>query len=90
NLGYDAKKISQQVKTELISRNRVGEDNELVPFVGMEGEMRINKIKILNHKWIIADFTDGSTWGEIFITYTVNENGGLIFETREALLYPKN
>ena len=63
--GIDAKELSQKVEDAIISRNRAEEDNELVPFAGMEGVMRINKVKILNHKWIIADFTDGTYWGEL-------------------------
>ena len=31
-----------------------------------------NKIKVLNHKWVIADFSDGTDWGEILIEYSIN------------------
>lgn len=90
NLGYDAEEIAQRVKDEIISENKASEDNKLVPYEGMEGQMRINKIKILNHKWIIADFTDGSYWGEVFITYSLDENGDLILNSENSFLYPKS
>lgn len=88
--GYDPSEIARQVEDQIISRNSASEDNDLVPFEGMEGFMRINKIKILNHKWIIASFTDGTFWGEVFITYDVDEDRNLHLETKESLLYPKN
>lgn len=50
----------------------------------------INKIKILNHRWIIADFNNGDIWGEAIIKYFLNENGAVSFETEESLIYPKN
>lgn len=88
--GYDAAQVARQVEDQIISRNRASEDNELVPFAGMEGKMRINQIKILNHKWIIANFTDGTYWGEVFITYEIDENNQLSLETEKSLLYPRD
>lgn len=86
--GYDAVQVAQQIEDQIISRNRASEDNELVPFEGMEGAMRINQIRILNHKWIIANFTDGTYWGEVFITYDIDDNNQLHLETEKSLLYP--
>lgn len=90
NRGYEPSEVAQLVEDQIISRNRASEDNELVPFEGMEGFMRINKIKILNHKWIIASFTDGTYWGEVFITYDIDENNNLRLETENSLLYPRS
>lgn len=88
--GYDAAQVAEIVEDEIIGRNRATEDNELVPYAGMEGKMRINQIKILNHKWIIANFTDGTYWGEVFITYEIDDNNNLILNTEKSLLYPRN
>ncbi len=88
--GIDAKELSQKVEDAIISRNRAEEDNELVPFAGMEGVMRINKVKILNHKWIIADFTDGTYWGELLISYDLDENNNLSLNTEKSFLYPRD
>jgi len=89
NSGIDSKKLAQAVEDEIIGRNKAEIDNDLVPFEGMEGVMRINKVKILNHKWIIADFTDGTYWGEILISYELDENKNLILNTEHSFLYPK-
>lgn len=90
NRGIDAKELAQKVEDAIISRNRAEEDNELVPFEGMEGVMRVNKVKILNHKWIIADFTDGTYWGELLISYDLDENNNLILNTEKSFLYPRD
>lgn len=88
--GIDPDVLSRLVEDELIGRNKANEDNDLVPYAGMDGVMRINKVKLLNHKWIIADFTDGTYWGELFILYDIDENNNLILNTEKAFLYPVN
>lgn len=90
NKGVATQDLSLKIEDAIISKNKAGEDNPLVPHAGMEGDMRINKIKVLNHKWIIADFTDGSYWGEIFLTYEVSENGEISFATEKSFLYPQS
>ncbi len=86
--GINAEELTRKIEDEIISRNKADVDNELVPFEGMEGVMRINKVKVLNHKWIIADFTDGKFWGELLISYEVDENKNLQLTTEKSFLYP--
>jgi hypothetical protein len=88
NLNINAQDLSHTIEDEIISRNRAGEDNDLVPFKGMEGVMRINKVKVLNHKWIIADFTDGTYWGEVLISYEIDKQNNLNFTNEKSFLYP--
>lgn len=89
-MGYDAKKLALTISDQIISQNKAGKDNPIIPFVGMEGNMSINKVRLLNHKWIIADFTDGVYWGELFIVYEVKEGGVVDFEVEKSFLYPKD
>ena len=90
NRGLDPSEVIEKVEAELINRNRADADNDLVPYEGMEGFFRINKVKLLNHKWILASFTDGKYWGDLFLTYEIEEDGSLSITTKEALLYPPN
>ncbi|SKB33982.1 hypothetical protein SAMN05660776_0539 [Salegentibacter holothuriorum] len=90
SMGVEAVKVSEAIENELMSQNKVDADNSYVPFAGMEGDMRINKIKILNHKWVIADFTDGKYWGEVFFTYEIDEKGKLDLTAEKSFLYPVN
>ena len=84
----DTKDLILKIEDAIISKNSADEDNPLVPLAGMEGIMRINKIKVLNHKWVIADFTDGTYWGEVFLSYEVAENGEINFFPEKSFLYP--
>lgn len=63
------------------------------PYIGMDkiGEQKfiINKIKILNHRWIIADYSDGVYWGEALIKYFINDDETVSFENFQTLLYQK-
>lgn len=63
------------------------------PYIGQDqigaNKFIINKVKILNHRWIIADFSDGDYWGEVLIKYFVNEDETVSFETFQSLLYQK-
>jgi len=88
NKGIDSEDIISKIEDAIISKNKVGEDNPIVPMDGMEGNMRINKIKVLNHKWIIADFTDGTYWGEVFLSYEVAEDENIKFFTEKSFIYP--
>ena len=63
------------------------------PFVGQDqigaNKFIINKVKILNHRWIIADFSDGEYWGEVLIKYFINEDKTVSFEVFQSVLYQK-
>lgn len=89
NRGFDAQAVIQKIEDELLKQNLPSQDNKLVPYEGMEGVMRINRIHVLNHKWILANFTDGTHWGELFLTFDLQDDGSLIIETQKAVLFPK-
>ncbi|EID74024.1 putative hydrolase [Imtechella halotolerans K1] len=79
----------QYIADQLIATNTSKGDNPLVPYVGMEGTMKINKIKVLNHKWIICDFSDGSHWGELLLGYEINPDKSITFTLKDHLLYTR-
>ena len=78
-----------RIKDKVYDSNAVKGDNPLVPFTGTGGKFLINKVKILNHKWLIADFSDGTYWGELWIQYAINGEG-IRLEVKDYLLYPIN
>ena len=88
--GFDPSEIIARVEDELISRNSAEADNNLIPYEGMAGHFRINKVKLLNHKWAIASFTDGTYWGDLFISYELDDDGNVDLATEKAVLYPTN
>lgn len=92
NKGYDVSKLIPFIKEELYKLNIYeGEEHPLVPYPSMtNGKMLINKVSLVNHKWILTDFTDGKHWGELFLTYEITDAGELKFKTVEYLIFPFN
>lgn len=78
---------SSYIADKLLETNEKKGDNPLIPYEGMEGDFKLNKIKILNHKWIVADFSDGKFWGEVLIKYELKDNLGVDFTLLDHLLY---
>ena len=63
------------------------------PFTGQDqlgaNKFIINKVKIINHRWIIADYSDGEFWGEVVLKYFINDDETVSFEVIQSLLYQK-
>ena len=81
-------KLIPYVKEELMDLNENPKGN---PYTGQdqigENKFIINKVKVLNHRWIIADFSDGEYWGEVLLKYFVNEDESISFEVIQSLIY---
>ncbi|MFC7357020.1 hypothetical protein ACFQO1_04930 [Jejudonia soesokkakensis] len=87
--GVEAIDVQNKVSNAILDKNAAPEGNSLVPYNGINGEMRINKIKFLNHRWVIADFTDGDYWGEMIFEYFINEDSSVDLTTLGSVLYTK-
>jgi lipopolysaccharide export LptBFGC system permease protein LptF len=81
---------SRYIADKLLETNEQKGTNPLIPYEGMENDFKINKIKILNHKWIIADFSDGKYWGELIINYALKDDLGVDFKLLDYLLYTRS
>jgi hypothetical protein len=81
---------SLYISDKLLETNESKGDNPLIPYEGMENDFKINKIKILNHKWILADFSDGKYWGEVLIKYELKDDLGVDFSLADHLLYTRS
>ena len=83
-------KLIPYVTEKLIDFNDNPKGN---PFTGQDqiGAQKfiINKAKVLNHRWIIADYNDGEYWGEVLLKYFVEEDESISFEIIQSLLYQK-
>lgn len=85
--GVAVQGLESRIEDALISLNSVN-GNPVIPFENATGVYKLNKIKILNHKWIIADFSNGSRWGEVLIQYDIDSAGEISFRNFESLIYP--
>ncbi len=87
--GFDVSELIPFIKDELYTLNEIKGEHPLIPYASSEGrKLIINNVKLLNHKWIITDFSDGEFWGELFLTYEIIENRELKFKLVESFLYP--
>jgi len=81
-------KLIPYVTNKLLDYNANPNGN---PYTGQDklgdNKFVINKVRILNHRWIIADFSDGEMWGEVLLKYFVNEDESISFEVNQSLLY---
>jgi hypothetical protein len=83
-------KLIPYVEEKLIEFNDDPNGNKYVGFDKIEGKkFIINHIKVLNHRWIIADFNNTDIWGEVILKYFINEDKSVDFETAESLIYAK-
>ena len=81
-------KLIPVIKEKLMDLNANPKGN---PYTGQDqigvNKFVINKVKVLNHRWIIADYSDGKMWGEVLLKYFVNEDESISFEVMQSLLY---
>ncbi|MCL6273514.1 hydrolase [Muricauda sp. 2012CJ35-5] len=78
------------IEDKLLETNEQKGNNPLVPYDGMESDFKINKIKVLNHKWLLADFSDGKYWGDLVIKYELQDDLSVDFTLLDHLLYTRS
>lgn len=88
SLGFEALEIETFVSDYIYDQNLKKGNNQLVPYEGINGDMKINKLKFLNHKWILADYTDGRYWGEMVLEYYVTKDREIELKQISSLMYP--
>jgi hypothetical protein len=88
SLGFESQAVETLVSETIYDMNLIKGGNPLVPLKGVNGEMRVNKLKFINHRWIQADFTDGTYWGEMLVEYFFDENKELQLTPLSSVLYP--
>ena len=84
----DPDEIAIRVRDGIYAKNIGEKGNPLIQYPVLDGKpFVINKVKVINNRWVIADFTNGKAWGEIFIKYFIEDNGDVTYETVETLLH---
>lgn len=88
--GYSVDELIPFIIDELYELNALkGDEHPLIPYASMTGgKMLVNSVRVLNHKWIIANFSDGKYWGELLLKYELTDDEQLKFNLAESFLYP--
>lgn len=85
----DIPAFAEKVKQALLAYNDDPAGNKYIDQVKMGSQkFIINKVKLLNHRWIIANYSNGELWGEVLLKYFVDEKGAISFEIMNSYLYP--
>ena len=82
----DVDSLVSYIRDELYEKNFNKDSDTFIPISNTKNKYLINKVKILNHKWIIADFSNGSRWGEMWIEYYFDKNK-VVFNVKDYFLY---
>lgn len=77
------------VRDQLMDTNAQAGSNPIVPFQGMAGDFKINRVQVINHKFILADFSDGTFWGDMLVRYAIDKEKKVSFEVIDQILYPQ-
>lgn len=78
---------SKTIKEALLETNKSGTNQNLIPYSKKGVKFLINKTHVINQKWLIADFSDGTNWGELFIEYSVNDKNEISFKLLDDFMY---
>jgi hypothetical protein len=85
----DIPAFSEKVTQALLAFNDAPEGNKYTDQVKMgEQKFIINSVKLLNHRWIIANYSNGQLWGEVVLKYFVDDKDAISFEIMNSYLYP--
>jgi hypothetical protein len=86
----DIKVFTEKVTQALLAYNDDKAGNKYTDQVTMgEQKFIINKVKLLNHRWIIANYSNGKLWGEVVLKYFINDDQTVSFEIMNSYLYPE-
>lgn len=86
--GQDIDQLIIKIRDGILAKNDPETGNPLVGYPAMNGKaFIIGKLKVLNDRWVIADFSNNRIDGQVIIKYFLEEDGKITFETAETVLY---
>lgn len=85
---FNVSQLIPIITNKIMEMNDNPKGNPLIPYEQLnENKFIINKVKVLNHRWVIADFSDGKVWGEVLLKYFIEGKDTITFERIESQLY---
>ena len=75
---------------KLMETNPEKGNNSLINFHSGQSGFHIYEAKILNHRWIIAGFTDGEFNGQALLEYDIDEHQKITFKEVSEVIFPKS
>ena len=88
NKGMDYNKIIEKVNNDINALNANKAGNPLIPYDMIDGKaFLVSRIKMVNHRWVIAEFSNGKIWGEVLLKYFIVGDKSTEFETIDTVLF---
>ena len=83
---FSPEELQNIIENHVLSTNDNPNGNPLLSSLG--SDWIVNKIHMVNHQWILADFTNGTRWGDALILYQINSNGKPRLRLLNHVMYP--
>ena len=89
NKGMDFNKVIERVNNDINALNANKSGNPLVPYDMIDDKpFLVTRIKMVNHRWVIAEFSNGKIWGEVLLKYFImDDDKPTEFETIDTVLF---
>jgi len=83
---FSPEELQNILEEHVLSTNDNPNGNPLLSALG--SDWIINKIHVVNHQWILADFTNGTQWGDALIVYQIKSNAKPHLRLLNHVMYP--
>ena len=83
---FNPVELQNIIEDYILSTNDNPNGSSLLSSLG--SDWIINKIHVVNHQWILADFTNGTQWGDALFMYQIKANGKPRLRLLNHLMYP--
>ena len=88
NKEIDFNKVIERVNNDINALNANKNGNPLVPYDMLDGKpFLISRVKVVNHRWVVAEYSNGKIWGEVLLKYFIVGDKPTEFETIDAVLF---
>ena len=83
---FSPEELQNIIEDYILSNNDNQNGNPLLSSVG--SDLIINKIHMVNHQWVLVDFTNGTQWGDALLHYQIVANDKPHVQLLNHVLYP--
>lgn len=83
---FSPEELQNIIEDYILLSNNNSKGNPLLSSLGTD--WIINKIHVVNHQWILADFTNGNQWGDALFLYQVKANSNPRLRLLNHVMYP--
>ena len=83
---FSPEALQNILENYILSANDNPKGNPLLYSIG--SDWIINKIHVVNHEWILSDFTNGTQWGDALLYYQIKLNGKPHLHLLNHVMYP--